>query len=173
MTQDIKPIDVLFHATHIYALVIFVHTPKMESIESLLEDACSKSKIPGAVLAARNKTGSLNYLKAFGVKSVKDGTTMESDTIMTLASCTKLITTVAILQIVENGMVGLDDDVAATLPEIAKLEILTGMKDGKPQLTRRKMPITLRYVENPFEDATLGDRKPDLNQVIYLPTLLA
>lgn len=141
------PCDIaLFYATNISVLVVFVHPIKMESIESVIEDACFQGNIPGAVLSARNTTGSLDYLKAFGVKSIEHGTNMDTDTVMTLASCTKLITTVAVLQIVERGLVGLDDDVAATLPELAKLDILTGMTDGTPQLKKRKNTITLRYV---------------------------
>jgi CubicO group peptidase (beta-lactamase class C family) len=68
------------------------------------------------------------------------------DAMMAIASCTKLITTIAALQRVERGHVGLDDDLAGLLPELAELEILAGMDPttGKPILKKRETKITLR-----------------------------
>jgi CubicO group peptidase (beta-lactamase class C family) len=92
--------------------------------------------------------GSFTYAKAFGFKSLEEGQErpLEKDAVMALASCTKLVTTIAALQCVERGLVGLDDDVAGTLPELARQEILTGMDPalGTPILKRRKNLITLR-----------------------------
>ena len=118
----------------------------MQSFEGSFEAACSASRIPGAVLAATDRTGSFAYTKPFGFRSLKDGekAPLETDGIMTLASCTKLITTIAALQLVERDLISLDDDVVSILPELAKLKILTGMKDGKGILKKRENPITLR-----------------------------
>ena len=70
---------------------------------------------------------------------------MELDTTMFTASCTKLLTTIAALQCVERGLVTLDEDTAAQLPELARQKILTGFEeDGEPVLVERKNPITLR-----------------------------
>ncbi|KAL8696750.1 MAG: hypothetical protein Q9201_007499 [Fulgogasparrea decipioides] len=62
---------------------------------------------------------------------------------MWIASCTKLVTSVAALQLVENGRLGLDDDVGQILPEIAELDIITGFDAGKPQLAKRQNKVTL------------------------------
>ncbi|KAF2796695.1 beta-lactamase [Melanomma pulvis-pyrius CBS 109.77] len=120
----------------------------MQYLEDSFQSACANGKIPGAVLAATNKAGSFMYTKAFGFRSLKKGekSPLHTDAIMTLASCTKLITTIAVLQLVEHGQVSLDDDVAATLPELAKLDILTGVKDGKGVLKKRNNAITLRHL---------------------------
>ena len=70
---------------------------------------------------------------------------MTMDTIMWTASCTKLLTTIAALQCVEKGLVALDDDTAALLPELAEQKIVTGFEEGgKPVLVERKNAITLR-----------------------------
>ena len=70
---------------------------------------------------------------------------MELDTTMFTASCTKLLTTIAALQCVERGLVTLDEDTAAHLPELARQKILTGFDEaGEPVLVERKNPITLR-----------------------------
>lgn len=97
---------------------------------------------------ATDKTRSFTYSKAFGFRSLEEGkkAPLEKDVIMTLTSCTKLITTIAVPQLMERGQVSLDDDVAQIFPELAKLEILTDVKDGKGMFKMRQNPITLRYV---------------------------
>lgn len=132
----------------------------MEVLEEAFESACSNGIIPGAVLAAVNKTGSFSYEKSFGVRSLEEGKNapMNTDTLMTLASCTKIITTIAVLQLVERGQVGLKDDVATVLPELVNSKIITGMVDGKPTLVERKNPISLLYVKNQVDGSQLLEK---------------
>lgn len=65
---------------------------------------------------------------------------------MWVASCTKLMTSISIMQCVERGQLKLDEDVYAVLPELKDLEILTGFDkaSGKPMLKKTTKPITLR-----------------------------
>lgn len=66
---------------------------------------------------------------------------------MWLASCSKLVTTIAALQCVERGLFTLDDpeDVDRLLPEWKNLEILTGWTDDdSPILQPATEKITLR-----------------------------
>ncbi|KAI4256415.1 MAG: hypothetical protein LQ352_002091 [Teloschistes flavicans] len=56
------------------------------------------------------------------------------------------MTSIAALQLVERGQVGLDDAVSSVLPELADPDILTGFEDGKPQYTKAKNKITLRQL---------------------------
>ena len=70
---------------------------------------------------------------------------MQTDGFMWMASCTKLMTSIAAMQLVERGRITLEDDVAAVLPELASQEILTGFdEDNKPLLKKRQNTITLR-----------------------------
>lgn len=61
---------------------------------------------------------------------------------------TKLVTSVAVLQLVDAGKVSIDDPeiVNKHLPELVNLQILTGVKDGKPEFTKRTKDITLRHL---------------------------
>ena len=70
-----------------------------------------------------------------------------------MASCTKLMTTVAALQCVERGLLRLDTDITDVLPELKDIDILVKMVDDgsggkKPVLKKSKGKITLRYVKN-------------------------
>ncbi len=63
-----------------------------------------------------------------------------------MASCTKLMTSIAALQCVERGQIGLDDDVSTVLPEFKDIQILTGFKEGTGEavLKRAENKVTLR-----------------------------
>ena len=52
------------------------------------------------------------------------------------------------MQCVERGKLALEDDVSTILPEVKRLDILTGFDEesGKPTYTKPKKAITLRLV---------------------------
>ena len=59
----------------------------------------------------------------------------------------KLVTAVAVMQVVENGLVGLDDDLGNIVPELTALDVLEGFdSSGQPVLRKQAKPMTLRYV---------------------------
>ncbi|KAK4988997.1 hypothetical protein LTR50_003593 [Elasticomyces elasticus] len=119
----------------------------MSSFEHEFETAVAQHKIPGAVLAATNKDGSFTYLRAFGVRSLKTNESLDVNHVMRIASCTKLMTSIAAMQCVERGLVGLDDDLAPVMPDLAGLKVLHGFaEDGEPVLKERKNAITLRQL---------------------------
>ncbi|KAI1927724.1 hypothetical protein LOY89_004147 [Ophidiomyces ophidiicola] len=121
----------------------------MASLEQSFEEACISGKIPHAVIAASNKDGSFAYIRSFGLKALDQDPAqpIKDDDIMSIASLTKLMTTIAALQCVERGLIGLSDDVADVLPELAALEVLKGIdQDKKPILKKRQNAITLRHL---------------------------
>jgi len=72
---------------------------------------------------------------------------MDLNATFVMASCTKLMTTIAALQCVERGQIGLDDDVSNVLPELQDIKILTGFKEtGEPTYAKATKTITLREV---------------------------
>lgn len=75
------------------------------------------------------RIGKFNYASAFGKKSPTEDMTLDATFIM--ASCTKLMASIAALQCVEKGLIGLDDDLSEVLPEFKEIEILTGFEKGE------------------------------------------
>jgi CubicO group peptidase (beta-lactamase class C family) len=71
---------------------------------------------------------------------------MQLDSVLAIASCTKLMTEIAVLQCVERGQLDLDADVAPILPEAGKHGVITGFDDDKNEalLVPKDGPITLR-----------------------------
>ncbi|KAK2743743.1 hypothetical protein FQN55_007147 [Onygenales sp. PD_40] len=117
------------------------------SLEAAFEKACEQGIMAGAVLLAAVKDKGIVYSKSFGQRSLaKDSEPLLIDDMMQLFSCSKLVTTIAALQLVERGLFGLDQDVSTILPELAALKVLSGMNDGQPVFEEQKTPITLRQL---------------------------
>lgn len=64
---------------------------------------------PGLVFAAVNKNGEIIFEHASGKVGVGKDEDMSMDSIFWIASCTKMITGIAALQLVEQGKLALDD----------------------------------------------------------------
>ncbi|KAH8689159.1 putative transesterase [Talaromyces proteolyticus] len=117
------------------------------SIETTFEKAVSDGVIAGAVLYAATKDNGIVFSKSFGRRSLdKDAEPIAADDMMRLYSASKLITSIAALQVVERGLIGLDDDVSHILPEVGALKVLTGMNGSEPVFEERKGKITLRLL---------------------------
>lgn len=107
--------------------------------EAAFSQALADSVIPGAVLRARSKDGRLDYTKSFGP--------WDTTTFFTMMSMSKLITSIAVTQAVEQGLITLETDVTPLLPVLAAQPILRGFgDDGQPILKARQRPITLRHL---------------------------
>lgn len=114
-------------------------------IDETLRTGIERRKIPAAVgmAATRDK---VIYSGAFGKRDA-EGTPVAVDSIFAIASMTKAVTSVAALQLVEQGKVKLDEPVAKFLPQLDKPEVLEGFDAaGKPILRPAKTPITLKHL---------------------------
>ncbi|KAI4717359.1 beta-lactamase family protein [Aureobasidium sp. EXF-10727] len=113
------------------------------SFEERFEQAVKDGVFPGAILMAKDKSGTLNYSKVFGSTCLGDNAKpLQLNSILFLASMTKLLTSIAAMQIIEKGLITLDTDVAPYIPELAAQPILHGFDtNDKPILTQRKNTI--------------------------------
>jgi uncharacterized protein YbbC (DUF1343 family)/CubicO group peptidase (beta-lactamase class C family) len=104
----------------------------LSAVDSIIQQAIHDATIPGAVLMVGHN-GQVVYRKAYGSRALeprREGMTL--DTIFDLASLTKVIaTTTAVMQLVEQGKVRLNDPVAKYLPEFAQ--------NGKEDITIRQL----------------------------------
>lgn len=73
---------------------------------------------------------------------------VSKDTTFWIASCTKLITTIAALQCVERGQLVFDEDVSSILHELENPDVLVGFDEqtGEPILKKAQEHITLRQL---------------------------
>ena len=124
----------------------FAQGPQPRQIDAVLRRAVEAKEVPGVVAIAANDKGVI-YEGAFGTRNLAQGAAMTPDTIFRIASMTKAVTSVAAMQLVEQGKLQLDQPIGSVLPELSAPQVLEGFDDaGAPRLRLAKRPITLRHL---------------------------
>ncbi|HME36165.1 MAG TPA: serine hydrolase [Candidatus Sulfotelmatobacter sp.] len=105
---------------------------RLGGVDAVIEKAIADGNIPGAVLVVGHD-GAVIYRKAYGSRALEPRREpMTLDTVFDLASLTKVIaTTTAVMQLVEQGKVRMNDPVAKYVPEFAQ--------NGKEDITVRQL----------------------------------
>jgi methyl acetate hydrolase len=118
----------------------------MVFVDQLLHDAVSRGDVVGVSAIAVDASG-IRYLGAAGVQDRGTQTAMSPESIVRIASMTKAITSVAAMQQVERGAIGLHDPIGEILPALNNVPVLDGFTDtGEPILRPVKRPITLHHL---------------------------
>jgi methyl acetate hydrolase len=115
-------------------------------IDETLRSGIQRRKIP-AVTAIVGGPNRITYQGAFGVRDDASGVKVAPDSIFAIASMTKAITSVAAMQLVEQGKLKLEEPVSKHLPELGTVQVLEGYDPaGKPMLRPARTPVTLKHL---------------------------
>lgn len=118
-----------------------------QAIDKVLSQGVNAQAVPGVIAIAATDREIL-YEGAFGKRTLGHDAAMTLDTTVWIASMTKAITGAAAMQLVEQGKLQLDTPASAVVPDLAKVQVLTGFDaSGKPQLRAPRRPITLRHLQ--------------------------
>lgn len=118
---------------------------RLARLETFLERVTGEDGYTGAVvLLARG--GKLVWWHAHGHRDLARQVPMQRDDIFRIYSMSKTITSVAVLMLLEDGLLGLDDPVSRYLPEFAGLRVLDGGDLDAPVLRAPATPVTLRHL---------------------------
>jgi CubicO group peptidase (beta-lactamase class C family) len=113
---------------------------RLARIASFAKAEIDAGQIPGAVIAVARR-GKLVYFEAFGLRDKAAGAPMTTDTIFSLASMTKPMTTVAALQLYEQGRLLVDDPLARYFPKFADMKVAT-FDPAHPESVVNTVPAT-------------------------------
>jgi CubicO group peptidase (beta-lactamase class C family) len=122
---------------------------RLSRIDSMCENAVSKSSIPGVVaLVARN--GKIVYYKAFGMADNQSGRVLKRDDIFRIASQSKAITSTAVMILWEEGKFRLDDPISKYIPEFQNPQVLKTFNESDTTYTvvPATSEITIRQLLN-------------------------
>jgi CubicO group peptidase (beta-lactamase class C family) len=144
----------LLRAAAVLVLVAFAEPlcaqntlPGSAALDAYLESAVRDEGIPGIVALVADADLVL-YAGAFGRQDVARGVPMAEDTIFRIASMTKPVTSVAVMLLVEEGALGLDDAVADYLPSFENPQVIESFGAASKTYTSRPAsgPITVRHL---------------------------
>lgn len=143
-------------------------TASVERIDDLLASAVSRQDVLGVVAIAVDRDGVI-YRGAFGTADESADLLMDTDAVFRIASMTKPVTSVAAMQLVEQGAIALDEAAAVYLPALAQTQVLEQFdpQRGTYELRPPASPITVRQLLThtagfgyPFTSDTLRDFEP-------------
>ncbi|SCK30394.1 CubicO group peptidase, beta-lactamase class C family [Variovorax sp. HW608] len=107
------------------------------AIKALLDGAVSKGAVHGMAALVVDRNGPV-FHHAAGEAGV--------NTMYRIASMTKAVATTAALQLVEQGVLGLDATVESILPEFGRLQVLDRFDGDKPRLRAPASQATVRQL---------------------------
>jgi CubicO group peptidase (beta-lactamase class C family) len=117
-------------------------TDRLARIDRLFQQYVDEERIGGAV-ALVLQDGKPVYERAFGWSDKEAGRKMTADTIFRIASQTKALTSVAILSLMEEGKIGLNDPASRYIPAFAKSTVVAEHGSEGATVPARR-PITIR-----------------------------
>jgi len=142
--------------------------PATAPIDNALRSAVEHGEAPGVVALVTDRNGVL-YRGAFGVADVETKRPMAVDSMFRIASMTKAITSLALMQLVEQGKLTIEDPVEKYLPEMAGLKVFESFDPatGAYKLRPASRSVTVRHALTHtsglgygFTSATVRDFKP-------------
>lgn len=114
-------------------------------LEHLVDQATNADNgVPGVVVVAVDRHGQEIFSRASGTRGHGNSEPLSVDDVFWIASCTKMIVGIACMQLVERGLLSLDDSdqVERYCPELKAVQVL--QPDGT--LVDKKRGITLRML---------------------------
>lgn len=143
-------------------------TEKLKLVDDLANQYVSENKIPGGVILVARK-GKIVYYKNFGYRDIEKNEKARKDDIFRIASMSKAITTVGIMQLFERGLIGLDDPVHKYIPAFKQTRVLESFdaSDSSYTTVAAKTPITIRHLLTHTSGLPYSDYKGNNLNVIF------
>lgn len=141
----------------------------METLGRVITEKMQELSLPGALVGVW-RDGYEPFARAFGVRDAATGETMTTDVHVRMGSVTKSFTVTAILQLVDDGRIRLDDAISVYVPDVPNggaitLRQLAAMRSGLWDYSEDVIPANLAQPERhwtPRELLDIGFSRPPL-----------
>jgi len=123
------------------------HAQQYQPIEAALRGAVERKEVAGVVAMASDRNGIL-YEGAFGLADLGEARPLKIDSLFRIASMTKPVTSVAAMQLIEQGRFALDDAVEKYLPQFTNLSVFESFDaaSGSYKLRPATKSVTVRHL---------------------------
>lgn len=123
---------------------VVIQAPSFDvaAMDALLSTAVSDGNVIG-VSALVFDEGQTVYQGAFGLGDRERGVAVTEDTLWRIYSMTKPVTSVVIMDLVEEGKLALTDPAAKYIPALGQMRVASLGEDGVPIYTEQTRPMTI------------------------------
>lgn len=129
----------------------------LERLDRFFAREIEARRVPGAVVAIA-RDGKLVHYKAYGVQDPVRGTPMPLDAVFGLASMTKIMASVAALQLNEEGRLPLKSRLSDYYPGFGAMKVGVPQPDGSLRLVDQARPIFIQDLMRHTSGLTYGGR---------------
>ncbi len=129
----------------------------INKIDSYVEEKISNNQIPGTVILVK-KNNKIIHFKSYGYSNYNKKIKFKNNDIFRIASMTKIMTSIAVLQLVEQNKISLYDPIENFIPEFKNLTVLESFdtKEGTFTAQPAKNKITLKHLLTHSSGITYG-----------------
>lgn len=144
-----------------------MNSQRLEKLDNFIQKYIDEKKIPGGIFLIARK-GNIVYNKSFGTRNDKNEEYKQND-IFRIASMTKAVTSVAIMQLYEQGKLGLDEPVQKYIPAFKEQQVMDSFDktDSSYTTVPAKHPVTIRHLLTHTSGISYGGFNPGKIQIIY------
>ena len=139
--------------------------PPLASLTGQLQPLVDRHSLAGAVLLVSSKDRVLD-LETVGYADIAAKKPMRTDNLFWIASMNKPITATALMMLVDEGKVNVEDPVEKYLPEFKGQWLKAEQDEGHILLKRPRHPITIRnlltHTSGSAGSRSVGGKAPDL-----------
>ena len=115
---------------------------RLQRIDRMMREAVDSNRVPGAAVMVLRR-GKIAYQGAWGWADREVGRRMTTDVVFRIASQSKAVTSVAVMMLLEEGRLTLNDPVSKWIPAFKDARVATASDTGRV-LTPVKRAITIR-----------------------------
>ena len=136
-------VSLFFSSTYFFSSCKKDETPTTPSeaeiiesnIQAVLDSIIENTHVPGLVAGVWAPNEDIDFVYAAGVSNIETNAPMDPDMIFRIGSNTKTLTNTVFLQLVDEGIIKLNDKLSTYLPDFPRadevtLEMLTNMRSG-------------------------------------------
>ncbi len=138
------------------------------TLDTHIKKYMDENKVPGGSFLVA-KEGKIVYQKNFGFRTSTKGTPYEDDNIYRLASMTKAVTCVAVMQLYEQDKISLDDPVYKYIPAYKNQVVLDTFDPADSSFTTVPVekPVTIRNLLTHTSGIIYGSFNPGKLMAVY------
>ena len=118
---------------------------RLDKISPVLEENIKAGRFPGFISAVARK-GKVVHFETQGYSDLEKQIPLQKDSLFRIYSMSKPITGVALMILLEEGKVRLNDPVSLYIPEFANTEVMTIDEDGTTSLEKLNREVTIRHL---------------------------
>ena len=128
---------------------------RLASVSELVDRYVAEGKLAGAQVQVAHR-GEVALRHTVGRADVASDRPLGDDAIYRIYSMTKPITSIALMQLYEQGRVLLEDPVSAYIPEFAEMQVFTGGTPTAPKVRPAQTTMTVKDVLTHASGLTYG-----------------